>query len=126
RVADPEVHTDSSCCRAVLPDPRAQGIGILAVGHPLPHHQIVIKASLYGHPQSLRLDSFALRDPSGAEFQLTDKQLRQAGYRLELASDCAVRLVYGEWSSYAVCAAGAGRAAERLVSERSGAAGAGY
>lgn len=123
RVADPEVHTDSSRRRADLPDSRVQGIGIPAVEHPFQHHQIVIRASLYSHRHSVRQFIFGIRDVNGGEFQLTDKQMREAGYRFDFASDCAVRLVYGEWSGYAVCSPGAGRAAERLVSERSGAAG---
>jgi len=126
RVADPEVHPDSSGRRPGIPDSGFQVARPDLLAHPFQGHQIVIRASLYSHRHSVRQFIFGIRDVNGGEFQLTDKQMREAGYRFDFASDCAVRLVHGEWSSYAVCAAGAGRAAERLVSERSGAAGAGY
>lgn len=125
RMADPEVHPDPAGRVAAIPDSRFQAVGPDFLEHPFQHHQIVIKASLYSRRHSVRQYIFAVRDSSGREFQITDKQLLGAGYRIDMASDCAVRLVHGEWSGYAVCSPGAGRAAERLVSERSGAAGTG-
>tara|TARA_R110000764_G_scaffold8776_11_gene29033 strand:- start:3125 stop:3688 length:564 start_codon:yes stop_codon:yes gene_type:complete len=89
--------------------------------HPFQGHSIAIKASLVGHKDSVRFYLFQITTPTGERFQINNQQLRQSGYHLSETADCSVRLTFGEWTSYAVCAGAAQRTAERLVSERSSA-----
>ncbi len=89
--------------------------------HPFQGHSIAIKAALVGIRHSTRYYLFEITAPTGERFQINNQQLRQSGYSLSETADCSVRLTFGEWSSYAVCAGVAQRTAERLVSERSSA-----
>ncbi|UJJ32338.1 zonular occludens toxin domain-containing protein [Halopseudomonas maritima] len=101
--------------------PGQQGDRLAAVTHPFQNHVIQIRGSLLGDKDAFRLYLFDVIAPGGERFQLNSRQLRQSGYSLSETADCSVRLTFAGASFYAVCAGAAERAAERLVSERSGA-----
>ena len=82
---------------------------------------IQIRGSVLGQQDPFRLYLFDVVSPTGDRFQINSRQLRQSGYSLSETADCSVRLTFADLSFYAVCAGAAQRAAERLVSERSGA-----
>ena len=94
---------------------------LAAVGHPFEGHLIQIRGSVLGQQDPFRLYLFDVVSPTGDRFQINSRQLRQSGYSLSETADCSVRLTFADLSFYAVCAGAAQRAAERLVSERSGA-----
>ena len=98
-----------------------QGDQRTAVGHPFQGHLIQIRASLIGQANPVRLYLFDVVSPDGERFQLTSEQMNRSGYSMSHTADCSVRLSFRDVSFYAVCAGAAQRAAERLVSERSGA-----
>jgi len=94
---------------------------LAAVGHPFEGHVIQIRGSLVNEKHSIRYYLFEVLTPTGERFQLNAQQMLRSGYRLTETADCSVRLTFKQVSFYAVCAGAAQRAAERLVSERSGA-----
>jgi len=104
---------------ASIPIYRQQANQPADLAHPFNGYVIQIRASLLGQQNAFRLYLFEVVSPTGERFQINSRQLRQSGYSLSETADCSVRLTFGEWSSYAVCAGVAQRTAERLVSERS-------
>ena len=124
-VADPpnprSIPIDPPGRAGVVPVSGQQVNQLAAVGHPFEGHLIQIRGSLVGHRHSVRVYLFEVVTPTGERFQINAQQMMQSGYRLSEAADCSVRLSFQQASFYAVCAGTAERAAERLVSERSGA-----
>lgn len=106
---------------ASIPISRQQNYQLDAVAHPFDGHVIQIRASLVGQKDRVRLYLFNVVGPSGERFQINSQQIRESGYQLSETADCSVRLTFGQWSTYAVCAGAVQRTAERLVSERSSA-----
>tara|TARA_B100002003_G_scaffold246676_1_gene276810 strand:- start:2218 stop:3453 length:1236 start_codon:yes stop_codon:yes gene_type:complete len=105
----------------VVPVSEQQFNQLAAVGHPFEGHLIQIRASVIGQSNPVRLYLFDVVSPDGQRFQLSSKQMNRSGYSMSHTADCSVRLSFRDISFYAVCAGAAERAAERLVSERSGA-----
>jgi len=118
---DSELHPSPAGRPSTVPVSRQQNHQPADVGHPFQGHTIQIRASLVGQKDRIRLYLFNVVSPTGERFQINSQQIGQSGYRLSETADCSVRLTYGEWSVYAVCAGAAQRTAERLVSERSSA-----
>lgn len=106
---------------SAIPISRQQSYQPAALDHPFQGHTILIRAALFGHRHSVRYYLFEVLSPMGERFQLNSQQIRQSGYQLSETADCSVRLSYGDWSTYAICAGAVQRTAERLVSERSSA-----
>lgn len=120
-VSDHQIHTSPPRSPSTIPVSRQQNYRPDFLEHPFQGHTIAIKGALLGSKHGLRLYLFDVISQTGERFQINSRQILQSGYTLSETSDCSVRLTFGEWSSYAVCAGVAQRTAERLVSERSSA-----
>lgn len=94
-----------------------------AVDHPFAGRSIVVHAGITSG--SARRYIFTITDDQGRSLRLTDRELAESGYIISGVTNCVVRLRYEHWKTIAVCPGSAGRAAERLVSERSGETGTG-
>lgn len=114
-------HTDFNAHSISVP--RQQHNNLVDLAHPFSGHVISIRGSVVGLRQGVRVYLFDVVATDGTRFQLNDNQLRSSGYTLSETADCSVRLTFGAWSSYSVCTGTqlAGRPAERLAAERSGA-----
>ena len=102
----------------VLAGREADSPGPGDVGHPFAGRSISVQAGIVSATKRRYL--FALTTQAGDVLELTDRQLFEAGYQVYPVSECVAKLSYGSWSYTAVCRGTARRAAERLVSERSG------
>jgi|GEM_PF-761266 len=89
-----------------------------AVDHPFAGRSFDVHAGIKSGP--VRRYIITVTDDQGRSLRLTDRDLAEAGYIISGVSECVVGLRYGHWKTTAVCPGTAGRAAERLVSERSG------
>ena len=120
-------HSSSSSLPAhsVVPD-AVHDVSVLpgstppVIDHPFSGQQIVIRGTLANARFSVV--QFGVIDSEGRELPLTNLDLSAAGYIVEMQGQCVSRLTWGQTVIYALCRGRdlAGRAAERLVQERSG------
>lgn len=90
-----------------------------AVDHPFTGRTIDVHAGVRSEA-GRRSYLFSITAPDGRVLTLTDRELAAAGYLVSGVSECVVRLRYEAWTAFAICQGSTRRAAERLVSERSG------
>lgn len=95
-----------------------QGDADFPIDHPFAGRYIAVEAGLVSPTK--RRYQLSITNDQGQVLRLSDRQLFEAGYQVYGISDCVVKLTYGRWSYTAVCEGTSRRAAERLVSERSG------
>ena len=89
------------------------------VDHPFAGRAIDVHAGVRSET-GRRTYMFSITGPDGRVLNLTDRELAAAGYLVSGVSECVVRLRYEAWTAFAICQGSTRRAAERLVSERSG------